>query len=118
MGNDVTANINYFSRDVKFRHEKPYVTSFPVDNIEVARVSNHENTAVAVAIRDLRDVPTPSLDVQGFTVLTAPTSLSYADFANRETVRSKYFAELRDILKQAFPKYQTLVFFDHEASQR
>jgi hypothetical protein len=91
------------------------VISFPVDEIEGTSVSNHENEAVAVTIHDLRDLATPSLDIQGFTVLKAPTALSHANFTEREIIRLKYFAELRDLLKQAFPKYQNFVFFDYEA---
>ncbi|KAK3984185.1 hypothetical protein QBC44DRAFT_337448 [Cladorrhinum sp. PSN332] len=118
MGKDVTAVINYFSRDPKFQREKPYVTSFPVDDIEGASVSNHENEPVPVNMSDIRGLPPPSLDREGFTILESPTSLTYDDFANRELVRSQYFAELREMLKKAFPHYRTLVFFDHEIRRR
>jgi hypothetical protein len=117
MVKDMAASLNYFSRDSKFQLEKPYVTSFPVDGIQDAKVSNHENTAVEVFIRDLRGVATtPSLDKGGFCVVMAPTTPSYDDFNSRDKIRSVYFPELRKMLKALFPHYSKFAFFDFEVN--
>jgi hypothetical protein len=110
----IVAAINYFSRDAKFEYEKPYVTSFPVDGIEGACVTNHMFDVKQMEIYDVRAGFTPQLDVHGFVYLTAPTAMKPADFDSDAIVRGRYFSELKSILHSAFPEYITLAFFDYE----
>lgn len=81
VSTDVRANVTYFSGDEKFKHVKPYTTSFPVDDIPGASVSNQEWSEVEVAIQHLRgNGLSPQLDVYGFTVLKCKTALVFDDF--------------------------------------
>lgn len=115
MSQDIEAVINYFARDPKFLNEKPYVTSFPVEDINDAEVSNHANTPVKVKIQNLRILSSTSIDIEGFTYMSAPTSLSPDDFNSRDKIRTEYFHELREVLHRAFPKkYTSYAFFDYE----
>jgi hypothetical protein len=116
------ATINYFSSDPKFDREKPYVTSFPVDDIPGAKVTNHESEKQEVTVLDMRtsfesSLP-PSLEREGFMYLGAASSMSEADFCSSTTIRSKYFEELRTVLHKTFPRYHAFVFFDYEIRRR
>jgi hypothetical protein len=115
LSTDIRANITYFSSDEKFKHVKPYTTSFPVDDIPGASVSNQEWSEVEVAIQDLRvNDLSPQLDIHGFTVLKSNTALVFDDFKSRDTVEESYFPELADLVQQYFPQYKTFAFFDYE----
>lgn len=114
---EIQADIAYFTRDDKFRLEKPYIVSHVVDVTPGVQVTNHENTPVSATIYNLRCLPdVPSIETEGFTYLSSPTSLEYGDFDNPDKVRSTYFTELRHMMQQTFPQYKTFVFFDYEVS--
>lgn len=112
-GGIVETEIGYFSRDPKYDTEKPYVTSFPVDNFPGAKVNNHEWVFYKSVVGDVRDKFTPSLDIQGFQYLNWKTEIGRPDFEVDETVKSRYYSELAEMIKQAFPRYKKLAFFDY-----
>ncbi|KAJ5726211.1 uncharacterized protein N7483_007568 [Penicillium malachiteum] len=94
---EVSAKLNYFSRNPRFEHEKPFVTSFPVDEIEGAAITNHEFDTRLTKVRNIRGQSLPSLNTHGFTYLTSPTLMTLAEFDESVIVREKYFPELKDI---------------------
>ncbi|PVH71860.1 hypothetical protein DL98DRAFT_553444 [Cadophora sp. DSE1049] len=119
ISTDARANISYFSSDAKFNLEKPYTTSFPVDDIAGASVSNHEWTQVEGAIRDLREHDlSPQLDSHGFTILPSKTTMTFDDFKSRDIVEERYFPELASLMQQHFPQYKTFAFFDYAIRKR
>lgn len=111
---EVSTNINYFSRRAKFDHEKPFVTSFPVDGIKGATITNHEFDTHLTTVKNARGQFCPKLNIHGFTYLSAPTSMSLDDFDKRSVVQEKYFPELKGLLKSTFPEYTAFAFFDYE----
>lgn len=110
----VIADINYFSRAAKFEKEKPFVTSFPIDGIEGACVSNHVFDVKRMKIHDVRAGFTPLLNTHGFTYLTAKTAIKRGEFDSEEIVRSHYFSELKSLLQSKFREYTAFAFFDYE----
>lgn len=112
----VETEIGYFSRDEKYDEEKPYTTSFPVDDIPGAKVDNHQWEFFPSQVRDLRSELVPELDVHGFQYVEWDTSLSRSDFALEQCVVTRYYSELAEMLKRLFPRYKKLAFFDHAVS--
>jgi hypothetical protein len=114
----VTTVMKYFSRDKKFIYEeKPYILSFPVDEIPGARSTNHEFVHTTTQIQALRALPMPSLDIEGFTYLSLPTRLSCDDFALDENVHDIYFKEITTAIKELFPRYTDIVYVDHQVGE-
>lgn len=112
----VETEIGYFSRDKKYDEEKPYTTSFPVDDIPGAKVDNHQWEFFPSQVRNCRSELVPDLDVHGFQYVECDTSLSRSDFAIEQCVVTRYYSELAEMLKRLFPRYKKLAFFDHAVS--
>ncbi|KAK0613639.1 methyltransferase CmcJ [Immersiella caudata] len=111
----VTGEINYLKRLDLYQKEKPFQLFIPVDeNGPGPRSSNLEfemKEQTFVDIREnLRDF---SLDTHGFEVGMRPTALAPADFHSRDTVETRYFEEVKDILKNIDGGYDEIFIFDH-----
>lgn len=109
----VDTEIVYFSRDEKFKVEKPYTTAFPVSNIPGAQVDNHQWEFHPVQVRNVRGNLIPDLYAHGFQYVSWETNLSRADFESDETIKTAYYRELATLLKEHFPWYKRVAFFDH-----
>lgn len=112
----VHTEVAYFSRDTKYDTEKPYTTSFPVDDIAGAKVDSHQWVFHPRTIGDVRNRFIPDLDVHGFQFIEWETGLSRTDFSIDEIVISRYYSELAEMLRKTFPRYKKLAFFDHAVS--
>ncbi|KAI0182113.1 hypothetical protein GGR52DRAFT_527445 [Hypoxylon sp. FL1284] len=110
--NIIKTEIGYFSRSPRYDTEKPYTTSFPVDHIPGAQHNNQEWVFHNTAVEDARD-ERPELDTQGFQYLEWKTNLSRPDFKLEENIKTRYYRELAEMIKRAFPRYKKLAFFDY-----
>ncbi|KAI1760073.1 hypothetical protein GGR53DRAFT_523378 [Hypoxylon sp. FL1150] len=114
----VETEIGYFSRNPRYNTEKPYITSFPVDDIPGAKVNNHEWVYHKTTVEDVRGKSMPSLDTQGFQYIDWKTNISRSDFELDETIGSRYYGELAEMIRQFFPRYKKLAFFDYAIRKR
>jgi hypothetical protein len=105
--------IVYLKRTGKYEIEKPYTTAFLVDHIPGAKVDNHEWDFVPTKINNIRNQERPQLDVHGFQYVNWRTSLCKDEFESSEIITTKYYAELAQMLKENFPHYKKVAFFDH-----
>ena len=66
-----------------------------------------------VPIEDIRGRENEfSLDKSGFQVVHAPSQTTYEDFNDEEKIKTKYYAEIEDILKKVTGAHK-VVIFDH-----
>ena len=77
----LSTEIVYFSRDERYDNEKPYITSFPVDQLDGAKIDNHKFDHVPVTVQDMRGQFTPKLDVNGFCFVEQPAIKRRANIA-------------------------------------
>jgi len=112
----VTSEINYLKRLDLYQKEKPFQLFIPVDeNGPDPRSSNLEFEMREQTFVDIREnLGDFSLDTHGFEVGMRPTALAPADFHSRETVETRYFDEVKDILKKKIDGgYDEIFIFDH-----
>ncbi|KAK3368629.1 methyltransferase CmcJ [Podospora didyma] len=110
----VTAELQYLKRLPLYQKEKPFQLFVPVDEDATdPRTTNIEFETKEQTFVDIRDrLSEFSLDSHGFQVNVHPTGLDLASFANRETVETKYFAEVEQILKTIEGGYDKVFIFD------
>ncbi|KAK7981655.1 methyltransferase [Apiospora saccharicola] len=118
MDRSLSTEIVYFSRDKRYDTEKPYTTSFPVDQLEGAKIDNHQFDHVPVTVHDMRGCFTPNLNTNGFCFVDHPTTLDSRDFDDVQAVTEVYFAELADMFKKHFPQYRKISFVDQVVRRR
>jgi hypothetical protein len=110
---DVFATIAYIADDPLYNVEKPYACLFPVDDTPGAKSSNHVFDRVQTLIKDVREYNDHGLDTSGFTFVKCETALKVEDFDSYDTVRDRYFPELRLLLHRLFPQYSEIIYMDH-----
>src|SRR5690349_18473349 len=76
---------------------------------------NCEYQMLGVGIADARAMTSPSIEVEGFELWDAPTSVT--DFTDEAAVRRDYYPEVVELAKQATGADLALIF-DHEIRQR
>jgi hypothetical protein len=114
---DVVASLPQVVGDVvylKKTAEKPF--SYTYDPPEGVAKTNIEGEAHSVPVFDMRPIADDlSLDVQGFALVPAPTAVS--DFYNEDQLRSTYYREAEELVKQATGASRVVVF-DHTIRRR
>jgi len=114
MAGDIRAEIQYLKRLPLYNQEKPFQLFVPIDpNAEDTRSTNLEFEAREQVFEDIRGRETMfSLDHDGFQIKTHPTALSLAHFQDRQTVETKYFNEIKQILQGIEGGYDEVFLFD------
>ncbi|KAL3442732.1 hypothetical protein BJX65DRAFT_298775 [Aspergillus insuetus] len=76
---------------------------------------NYTATTHEVHLKDIRGHESEyNLDQDAFQVLQQiPSSMTYADFDSDETVKSKYYAEVQDLILNNVPGAHKVIIFDH-----
>ncbi|KAK3936923.1 hypothetical protein QBC46DRAFT_393899 [Diplogelasinospora grovesii] len=114
----VDTEIVYFSRDEQYLSEKPYTTSFPVNDIDGAERDNHKWEIHLTQVRDARNTLETNLDVHGFQYVAWDTALSREDFSSKDSIVSRYYPELLGLIRKHFPRYKKVAFFDNAIRSR
>ncbi|KAF4430286.1 hypothetical protein FACUT_8945 [Fusarium acutatum] len=95
------ASIFYMNRDPQYEKEKPYFFNIPVSDswVPEVRQTNVCYTRKTVAITNIRGHEGSfGLDKQGFQITKMLTGLSYDDFAVTETITTRFYPEVKDLL--------------------
>lgn len=111
---DVTAAVKYLKRLPLYQSEKPFQLFIPLsDNAPDQRTTNLEFESRQCEFHDIRSkAHTWSLDREGIQVLQHPTSLDLDSFRDRAQVESRYFDEVRQILRHVEGGYDKAFIFD------
>ncbi|KAK3357867.1 methyltransferase CmcJ [Lasiosphaeria hispida] len=110
----VTAEVQYLKRLPLYTREKPFQLFVPVDKDAVdTRSTNLEFESREQTFEDIRGREQLfSLDEHGFEIGVHPTELGPTLFGDREIVESKYFEEVKEILRGVEGGYDEVFFFD------
>jgi hypothetical protein len=111
---DVTAPVNYLKRLPLYQKEKPFQLFIPLsDDAPDQRTNNLEFEPRQCNFHDIRnEAQAWSLDREGVQVLQHPTALDLAAFRDRAQVESRYFDEVRQILRNVEGGYDKAFIFD------
>ncbi|KAL2211720.1 methyltransferase CmcJ [Sarocladium strictum] len=111
---DVTAPVNYLKRLPLYEREKPFQLFIPLSaDAPDQRTTNLEFEPQLCSFHDIRsEAQSCSLDRQGVRVLRHPTSLDLEAFRDRAQVESRYFDEVRHILRSVEGGYDKAFIFD------
>jgi hypothetical protein len=94
--------------------EKPHSYTYdPPDGVPRTNIVNDAHTVPVFDMRPIADGL--SLDVQGFALVSAPTEVT--DFYDEAQLRSTYYREAEDLVKQATGASRVVVF-DHTIRRR
>ena len=110
----VTAEVQYLKRLALYAKEKPFQLFVPVapDAVDT-RSTNLDFEGRDQTFEDIRGREDEySLDSHGFQVGMHPTRLDPDMFGDRETVESRYFDEVREILRDVEGGYDEVFLFD------
>ena len=106
----VTGEVVYLAK----APEKPHTYTFdPPDGVPKTNIVNEAHTIPIFDMRPLADGLT--LDVQGFALVDAPTSVT--DFYDEKQLTAMYYREAEDLVKQATGASRVVVF-DHTIRRR
>lgn len=90
-------SMGFLRKSYVFTSESAYAFRYKADI--PCPLTNMENEMVTIPIRDIRDAePKPSLDEQGFEILSWQSPLVYDQFGSEECVREMYLPALRRLL--------------------
>ena len=105
----VNTTLKYIARDELYKSEKPFSAEFEVEKYAGAKETNHILVTQPVAVNAIEDSDKFNLDIHGFCVINARTSLQAQDALTRPgEVEDLYLNEIKDILQAHFPQYQRL----------
>lgn len=109
-----SATVPYIERSDIYKGERLYSVDFAVDHIEGAKQTNFIHDPQQIEVEDVRTIERPfELDVNGFCFMSVPTSLTAAQaLSNSTKYEQEYFAELRRLLLEHFPRYKEIEFLD------
>lgn len=110
----VTAEVLYLKKLPLYTKEKPFQLFVPpaADAVD-KRADNLEFEAKEQTFVDIRGREDEfSLDTHGFQTGVYPTRLDSDMFGDRETVETRYFDEVREILKDVEGGYDEVFLFD------
>lgn len=110
----VTAEVLYLKKLPLYTKEKPFQLFVPVaaDAVD-KRSDNLEFEAKEQTFVDIRGREDDfALDTHGFQTGLYPTRLDSDMFGDRETVETRYFDEVREILKNVEGGYDEVFLFD------
>ncbi|KAI0545211.1 hypothetical protein F4679DRAFT_599885 [Xylaria curta] len=111
--------MNYVARLKIFETEKAFFTDFPVSSIPGARQSNHQVERTPIQVHPIQDYSRFDLNVNGFCVIRAETSLnSEQAFTKSKDVKKAYWAQIERILEHRFPEYTRIEGFDFTVRKR
>lgn len=106
--------ISYLARDAIFEKEKAFDTDFPVDYLEGVRATNHTSDERTVLINEIKEPDKWDLNVHGFCVVKAETSLDPHDaFVRKSEVQSDYWYQIEALLHAKFPHYSRIESYDY-----
>ena len=110
----VNSQVNYLKKLPLYQNEKPFQLFIPVDaDAPDQRTTNLEFESKECTFSDIRDsVHSYSLDTDGFQVLQFPTQVDPPSFQDRSIVESRYFSEVKDILRNIEGGYDRVFIFD------
>jgi hypothetical protein len=107
---DTHTELNFFKAPADGSRPYNLIPSDPAGEFK----TNVEIEPRTITIHDLRGHPsTPSLDKEAFSFHTAPSSLSYDDFADEDKIRSVYYPEIQDIVRKHVSGAKEVLIFDH-----
>lgn len=98
------ASVWYLERLDLYHVEKPYMITFDASGFGGAK-TNHKYSLHEVPMTDVRGMEDQfTLDKQGFQFLNWKTSLNLQDFSDEQKIRSQYYPEIVQQLKEVFPE--------------
>jgi hypothetical protein len=110
----VTAELQYLKKLPLYTKEKPFQLFVPVaaDAVDT-RSTNLEFEAKEQTFEDIRGREDAfSLDTHGFQTGVYPTRLDSDMFGDKEAVETRYFDEVREILRDVEGGYDEVFLFD------
>ena len=116
----VTAEIQYLKRLPLYTKEKPFQLFVPVATDAVdTRSTNLEFEAKEQTFEDVRGREEIfSLDEHGFQFGVHPTKLGPELFGDRDAVETRYFDEVKEILRDIEGGYDEVFLFDWRVGHR
>jgi hypothetical protein len=105
--------IPYLARDPIFDKERAFDTDYLERNVGEIRKTNHVFDNQEVTVHDVGSFQGWDLNVHGFCVIKAKTTLSPDDAFNRKKdVQKAYWYEIEAILHERFPEYSRIECYD------
>lgn len=112
----VEANMYFLKPDELWEIEKPYGMRFHADGIPQSNVRREKHGIVLNDIRQLEK--TPSVDVQGFSVMPLDSQMAYEDFHDYSKIKSIYHADIIAALKKSLGAKHVFVMDNAVCSRR
>jgi hypothetical protein len=111
----VKAKVKFLARLERYKEEKPY--KFAVDLDLNGPLTNHEYIVREVEIHDAQSYRDRfSLDIHGFQFHDWKTRMTSDGFDSSEVVKSKYFEELHELIREIRPGSAEIHFLGYKVS--
>ena len=92
------AEMYFLKPDELWETEKPYGMRFHADGIAQSNVLREKHNIFLNDIRHMKEMP--SVDVQGFSVMSLNSRMTYEDFRDYSKIKSIYHADIVTALKK------------------
>ncbi|KAI1194880.1 hypothetical protein F5X97DRAFT_309774, partial [Nemania serpens] len=114
----VATKIFYLARLDRYKTDKPFMHTFDLPP-GVGEKTNHEYISQESSVTDVRGQEKEfSLDVHGFQFCNWPTSLSPPDFDDNDSVKNRYYTEIRQHILGTFSNTTEVIVLNHLKRKR